>query len=131
MSTFLLDTNIWIGLSKGDPVLDARIEGLPQHQIASCSVVRAELLFGAYKSRKVEANLKGIDKLLGPFVSFPFDDESAAHYGVLRSELEKAGAPISANDMMIAAIALAHDCVLVTRNIREFQRVPGLRIERW
>jgi tRNA(fMet)-specific endonuclease VapC len=86
MSTFLLDTNIWIGLSNGDPVLSARIEGIPQHQIASCSVVRAELLFGAYKSRKVETNLQGIDKLLGPFVSFPFDDEFTTECSVQNSK---------------------------------------------
>jgi tRNA(fMet)-specific endonuclease VapC len=88
-------------------------------------------MFGARKSQRVGDNLASFRRLLDPFVSLPFDDRAADHYGMLRATLEQAGTPIGANDLMIASIALAHDCCLVTRNSREFERVAGLRVESW
>ena len=131
MRSFLLDTNIWIGLARGEQALIDRLQLLDPTQIFCCSVVRAELLFGARNSLHVDRNLQGFQRLLDPFSSIPFDDEASAHYGMVRAALERAGTPIGANDLLIAAIALAHDFVLVTRNLREFARVPGLRIEEW
>jgi len=72
-----------------------------------------------------------VRRLLEPFVSLPFDDRAADHYGVARATLEQAGTPIGANDLLIASIALAHDCLLVTRHSREFERVVGLRVAVW
>lgn len=131
MSLRLLDTNIWIALAKGEPGPIARLRKLDPAEIAVCSVVRAELMFGARKSRRVEENLRGFRDLLAPFASLPFDDRAAEHYGMVRASLEGAGTPIGANDLLIASIALAHDCLLVTRNSREFERVAGLRLEAW
>ncbi len=131
MSLHLLDTNIWIAIAKGDPSTLAKLRALRPAQVASCSVVKAELLFGARKSRRVAENLDGFHRLLEPFVSLPFDDAAADHYGLVRASLERAGTPIGANDLLIAATALAHDCRLVTRNQREFERVVGLRVESW
>ena len=128
---FLLDTNIWIGLARGERKLLDRLERLSPAQIFSCSVVRAELLFGARKSHRVDQNLEGFEHLLEPFESAPFDDRAAGHYGLIRASLERAGTPVGANDLMIASVALARDFVLVTRNSREFARVPGLRVEEW
>jgi tRNA(fMet)-specific endonuclease VapC len=88
-------------------------------------------MFGARKSRRVDENLEGFGRLLQPFESAPFDDDAASHYGLIRAALEKAGTPIGANDLLVASIALARDFVLVTRNGREFSRVPGLRVEEW
>ena len=88
-------------------------------------------MFGARNSLHVDRNLEGFRRLLDPFASVPFDDEAAGQYGMVRVALERAGTPIGANDLLIAAIALAHDFVLVTRNSREFARVPGLRTEEW
>jgi len=127
----LLDTNIWIALAHGEPGPVARLRSLSPAQVATCSVVRAELMFGARKSQRVAENLAGFRKLLEPFVSLPFDDLAAGHYGIIRATLERAGTLIGANDLLIAAIALAHDCLLVTRNSREFERVVGLRLEMW
>ena len=87
--------------------------------------------YGARKSQRVEENLISAERLLQPYTSLPFDDRAADYYGSIRAFLERTGTPISANDMLIAAIALAHDCILVTRNTREFHRIPGLRIEDW
>lgn len=128
---FLLDTNIWIALARGERSAKLRLAALSPTQVTTCSVARAELMFGARKSVRVNENLDGCHQLLQPFDSLPFDDRAAGHYGLIRAVLEHAGTPIGANDLLIAATALAHDCILVTRNTGEFARVPGLRIETW
>ena len=114
-----------------EPFVDSAASERPRIQILSCSVVRAELMFGARKSRQVDRNLEGFRRLLESCPCLPFDDEAADHYGELRSILAKAGTVIGANDLMIASIALAHRLVLVTRNIREFERVAGLPLDGW
>ncbi len=131
MSLYLLDTNIWIALARDEVEVVKRVRKMDPSRIACCSVVRAELMFGARKSRRVAENLAGFGRLLEPFVSLPFDDRAASHYGILRATLEQAGTPIGANDLLIASIALAQDCILVTRNGREFARVAGLQVEAW
>lgn len=72
-----------------------------------------------------------MDKFLAPLDILPFDEGAMRRYGPLRSELERQGRPIGALDMLIAAHALALGCTLVTNNTREFERVPGLRLENW
>lgn len=131
MSRRLLDTNIWIAAGKLDKTVLRRIGELRQADIVSCSVVRAKLIYGARKSAKVAENLARYEQALAPFVCLPFDDAAADHYGFLRAQLESAGTPIGGNDLQIAAIALAERCVLVTRNRREFERIPGLAVEEW
>jgi len=79
----------------------------------------------------VAENPSGFRHLLEPFVLLPFDDLAADHHGILRATLEQSGTPIGANDLLIASMALAHDCVLVTRNSPKFERVAGLRVEAW
>ncbi len=128
---YLLDTNVWVGLARGEDGLMTKIQGLGPSRIVSCSVVLAELMFGARKSQRVEANLIGVTRLLSPFESLPFDSDAASHYGVIRADLERAGTPIGSNDLLIAAIARSRDLLLVTRNMREFVRVAGLRVEQW
>lgn len=127
----LLDTDIWIALAHGRPSTLARLRSLDPAQVATSSIVRAELMFGARKSQRVAENLEGFRRLLEPFVSLPFDDLAAGHYGLIRATLERAGTSVGANDLLIASIALAHDCLLVTRNSREFEGVVGLRVETW
>jgi tRNA(fMet)-specific endonuclease VapC len=114
-----LDTNGWIGLGEGERKTLERVRGLDAQKVARGAVVRAELMF----------NLAHFASLLEPFVSLPFDDAAANQYGLIRAQLERAGTPIGNNDLKIAAIALVHDCAVVTRNGREFQRVAGLRVE--
>jgi len=76
-------------------------------------------------------NLRVLRRFSDPLASLPLDDASSEAYGAIRFELERSGLPIGANDLLIAATAVAHDAVLVTHNVREFSRVPGLSLEDW
>lgn len=129
---FLLDTNICIHLlNQRDASLEAAFRAREPSEIALCSVVKAELFHGACRSRQRDANLERLKVFFSPLQSLPFDDSSAEHYGRLRSDLESRGRPIGPNDLLIAAIAQAHQATLVTRNRREFERVPGLTVHSW
>ncbi len=112
-------------------MLVARLKQEDATQINLCSVVKAELLYGARKSERVEENLRVLESFFKPFVCLFFDDRCADYYGMIRAELAGSGMLIGPNDLMIAAIARAHDQVLVTHNTGEFSRVFGLRLEDW
>lgn len=96
-----------------------------------CSVVKAELYFGARTSSRVADNLQRVTAFCDAFRSLPLDDASAGQYAVVRVDLRREGNMIGANDLMIASIALSRELTLVTRNAIEFRRVPGLRVEVW
>ena len=130
--TWLLDTSICIAFLGGaDKHVRRELLGSPPDSVALCSVVKAELLYGARHSGRVEQNLALLGRFFAPMTSLPFDDEAAERYGILRAHLRRAGRPVGSNDMMIAAIALVHDAVLVTRDEREFAAIAGLRIVSW
>jgi tRNA(fMet)-specific endonuclease VapC len=129
---YLLDTNACIRiLNNSSAVVVARFGRESPATIRLCSVVKAELLYGARKSRRVAATLKSLERFFDPIASVPFDDAAAEEYGVLRAQLERAGTPIGANDLMIGAIAQYHDFTLVTSNVNEFCRIAGLRVDNW
>ncbi len=130
--THLLDTNICIAYLNGtDDSVRERLLDLSPRDVAICSVVKAELIFGARKSERVQSNLARLETFFAPLRSLPFDDAAAQWYGSIRNQLENAGSPIGANDLLIASIGRAHDAIVVTRNEGEFRRVPGLRVETW
>lgn len=126
---YLLDTNVWIGYLKGVPPLVARIQTEPQIFISSISL--GELYYGARKSQRVEANLRRVEIIRDEIPCFGVDAVVAGVYGMIRADLERQGALIGPNDLWIAAIAKAHDLVLVTRNQREFACIAGLRLDDW
>lgn len=129
---YLLDTNICIALLKGeDKELVKKFETCSPSDFHLCSIVKAELLYGAHKSQKVAANLAVLKKFFSQFHSLSFDDAAAEFYGTIRALLTKAGSPIGANDLFIASIAQTNGLTLLTRNPREFIRVPGLGCETW
>ena len=129
---YLLDTNVCIGILTGRSAKAIeRLRQLAPTEVRACSVVRAELQFGARNSSRVEANLSLLETFLSPFTSVAFDDDAANYYGRIRADLHRAGELIGPNDLLIAAVALANDLVLVTHNVKEFGRVPGLRCEDW
>lgn len=130
--TYLLDTNACIRLlNNSAPPLVERLRRHRATEIVLCSVVKAELIYGAFRSSRVAENLRLLDHFFAPFVSLPFDDRCVEVYGRIRSDLERAGTPIGPNDLMIAATAVANDLALVTANTREFSRVIGLALENW
>jgi tRNA(fMet)-specific endonuclease VapC len=132
--TYLLDTNTCIGwLRNNQPQIVARIQAHAPTDIVLCSVVVAELLFGVERSdpaHRADTALR-VEQLRPQFVSLPFDDAAAEQYGKIRADLTARGLMIGGNDLLIAAIALANGCTLVTHNTTEFSRVPGLFIEDW
>jgi tRNA(fMet)-specific endonuclease VapC len=130
--SYLLDTNVCIAfLNDGKSNVGARLARLSPDEVRLCAVVKAELLYGARHSSRVEENLGKLARFFELFESYPFDDVAAEHYGVLRAQTRRAGTPLGANDLLIAAIALSLDLTLVTRNQEEFRRVAGLRVESW
>ncbi len=129
---FLLDSNASIVfLNKRSEKLKQRLELCQPQEVVLCSVVKAELLYGAMKSQNPKASLFKVENFFAHFQSLPFDDNAADFYGKIRSELSALGTPIGANDFMIAAIALANDVTLISHNTREFGRVRGLLLEDW
>ena len=129
---WLLDTNICIYLIKRRPerVLD-RLRALDVATVGVSSITVAELQYGVAKSSRPEHNALALAALLAPLDVLPFDDAAAAAYGVVRADLERAGTPIGAMDLLIAAHARVLGRTLVTNNVREFSRVPGLKVENW
>ena len=129
---FLLDTNTCILYLNGRaPSVRERLQQTPPSLITVCAVVKAELYAGAAKTQDPTRTRARQERFLSAFVSLPFDDAAADIYGDLRATLERAGTPIGAYDLQIAAIALARDCTLVTHNTREFARVPDLSLDDW
>jgi tRNA(fMet)-specific endonuclease VapC len=131
--TRLLDTNSCIDHLRRGPssTVTANLAAARPGSVVLCSVVVAELLYGAHRSARKAQTLSQVQTFCGGFLSLPFDDRAAAEYGQIRAHLVGLGTPIGPNDLMIAAIALANGLILVTHNTAEFSRVPGLTLEDW
>jgi tRNA(fMet)-specific endonuclease VapC len=131
--TYLLDTNTCVQFLRhgaGSPVA-ARLAAVNPSDVVLCSVVVGELLYGALRSRDVAKNLADVRAFADGFRSLVFDDSAAEQYATARADLAAKGMPIGPNDLMIAAIALAHGFTVVTHNTAEFGRVTGLALEDW
>jgi tRNA(fMet)-specific endonuclease VapC len=130
--TYLLDTNVCIRYMNGRaPGVLRRLQALQPVEVVVCSVVKAELFYGAQRSHDPARSLAVQQQFLQPYHSLPFDDAAAEVAGSLRAQLAQSGTPIGPYDLQIAAIALANGCTVVTHNVREFGRVPDLAIEDW
>jgi tRNA(fMet)-specific endonuclease VapC len=129
---YLVDTNVCIHFLNGtSPSVENNFRALSPSRIAICSIVKAELLFGARNSQQMDANLQRLKLFFAPLKSLPFDDLCADEYGLIRSDLTARGRLIGPNDMLIAAVARAHNAVLITHNTREFSRITGLQLDDW
>ena len=129
---YLLDTNACITyLNVPASRVADRLQALDPSEVAVCSVVKAELYYGAFRSADPRRSQAILHQFLSPFPSLPFDDEAAKIYGRVRADLAARGALIGPYDLEIAAIALAGDLTLVTHITREYSRVVGLRQEDW
>ena len=131
MTGFLLDTNAWIGLLKGDSTVVAAVRRVGLGELYICSPVWFELWFGACKSQRIAENQARLRELVIHVPSLSFDDRAAEHCGEIRALLAREGRPIGPYDLQIAAIARSAGLCVVTRNVSEFSRVPALMIENW
>lgn len=129
---FLLDTNAWVTYLRGrNPLLRQRLAAGTTGEVAVCSSVTGELLYGALRSANPTHSRQAVEALVAPYLCLPFDALAADEFATLRHELDLAGTPIGPYDMQIAAIALVHGCTVVTHNVVEFRSIPGLNIEDW
>ena len=131
MKRHLLDTNVLSQLVRQPQGEVAhKIAEIGEAAVCTSVIVACELRYGAAKKGSPRLSAQ-VEAILGAIEILPFDVPADAAYADLRIALEQAGTPIGPNDMLIAADALAHDCVLVTANVREFSRVPGLSVVSW
>ena len=131
MLKYMLDTDIVIYTLKNRPARVREVFKRHSGQMAISAVTLGELIYGAERSSQAERNLKDIEGMTARLEVLPFDELAALHFGQVRAELAQAGTPIGPYDLMIAGHARASGLVLVSNNIDEFKRVPGLRIENW
>ena len=129
---FLLDTNICIYIIKNKPpqVL-AKFEQIDPSFLGISIITLAELEYGAAKSSNPRKNYQIIEDFVRYLDIFDWDRQVSRIYGEIRADLRKKGTPIGLLDTQIAAHCLSLDRILVTNNVREFERVPGLKIENW
>jgi tRNA(fMet)-specific endonuclease VapC len=111
--------------------VEAQFRAHSPDQLKLCSIVKAEMRYGAARSAHPDRNLALMERFFAGYESLPFDDAAATSYGRIRQVLAAAGTPIGPNDLLIAAIAISRTLVLVSHNTREFSRVPDLRLEDW
>jgi tRNA(fMet)-specific endonuclease VapC len=132
LSKFLLDTNVCIRLlNRKNTNIEQHLKQHQPSEIVLCSIVKAELLYGARHSWQVESNLQLLKQFFAPFTSLVFDDRCAEEAGLIRADLAAQGIPIGPNDLLIAAISRAYNVILVTNNTREYTRITGLRVVDW
>jgi tRNA(fMet)-specific endonuclease VapC len=131
MMRYLLDTNACIAWLKRRESVVSQVEAAGSDNILLCPPVKLELWFGACKSERREENQKMLRDFFAALPEIGFSDEVMEHYGGIRVELERRGTPIGPMDLLISAFARANGLTVVTRNQREFSRVPGLSVENW
>lgn len=129
---YLLDTNICIYIAKHHPLqVRKRFEQLQVGEVGMSFITHGELMLGAEKSRYRHKTIEKVTRLIEIIPVVLPTTEIALHYGKIRAHLEQSGQPIGANDLWIAAHARSLDTILVSNNMKEFERVPKLKLENW
>ncbi|MBK6926324.1 MAG: tRNA(fMet)-specific endonuclease VapC [Comamonadaceae bacterium] len=131
MLKYLLDTNMVIYVIKRRPVEVLGLFNENAGRMAISAITLAELIHGAEKSTRVAQNLAVVDDFASRLEVVPYTSRASQHYGAIRAVLERAGRPIGVNDLHIAAHARSEGLTLVTNDLAEFERVPGLLTENW
>ena len=131
MLKYMPDTNIVIYVIKERPIRALEVFNLHADLMCISSITYAELLHGVEKSAKPEHNLRQVEDFISRLEVLDYGIKAAAHYGEIRADLEKRGKTIGINDLHIAGHARSEAMVLVTNNLREFDRVDGLRLDNW
>jgi tRNA(fMet)-specific endonuclease VapC len=131
MIKYLLDTNICIYVIKRRPIeILSRFNEAAGH-LAISSITLAELMHGVEKSQYVSKNLRAVEDFCSRLEVLSYDENAASHYGEIRADLERKGKPIGVNDLHIAGHARSLGVILVSNNLKEFERVEGLRLQNW
>jgi len=129
---YFLDTNTCIYFLNGKyEYIKSKIVSIPPNEISIPSIVKAELLLGAYKSKKRKDTVEKVEQFLEPFEVVPFVDLMTYVYAEIRNQTEKKGETVGPNNLLIAAIVRFHDGILVTNIVKEFERIQGLKTENW
>ena len=129
---FFIDTNTCIYFMNGKfPSVREKFLSVSPKEIKISSVVKGELLLGAFKSQTREKTTEKVERFLKPFEIVDFTDKMSYDYADIRKDLEFVGTPIGANDLLIAATVLYEKATLITHNMDEFSRINGLIIEDW
>lgn len=131
MIRYLLDTNIVIYVIKRRPIEVLSRFNANATRMAISAITLAELMHGAEKSSQRDANLAVVEDFCSRLEVLPYGMKAAQHYGAIRAALERDGQTIGVNDLHIAAHARSEGLVLVSNNLREFERVPALQLENW
>lgn len=131
MLKYLLDTNIVIYVIKRRPPAVHDVFNQHHGRMAISSITLAELIHGVEKSSHPSRNQGVVDDFCSRLAVLPYGEKAAAHYGSIRAGLEVQGRPIGVNDLHIAAHARSEGLILVTNNVSELERVPGLLTENW
>ncbi|MES2663270.1 MAG: tRNA(fMet)-specific endonuclease VapC [Pseudomonadota bacterium] len=131
MLKYMLDTNIAIYVIKRRPIEVLKVFNQNAGQLSISSITLAELVHGAEKSAQTAHNLHQVENFCSRLEILDYSQKAAAHYGDIRANLEKKGTIIGVNDLHIAGHARSEGLILVTNNMREFERVEALRTENW
>ncbi|MFA9420205.1 MAG: tRNA(fMet)-specific endonuclease VapC [Gammaproteobacteria bacterium] len=131
MLKYMLDTNIAIYVIKRRPAEVLETFNRHASQLCISSITLAELMHGVEKSDKPDHNLLQVEDFVSRLFVPEYGNKAAAHYGDIRAALERKGTPIGVNDLHIAGHARSEGLTLVTNNLKEFERVQGLRLENW
>ena len=129
---YLLDTNICVYLLNGEASLKKKVKEIGAYSLTVSNSVLAGLYFGAYKSKKVEENLKRIELFKKNMAVFSDSEESAKLFGKIKADLSSKGTIIEDFDILISSIAIANSCILVTNNLEHFERtLESLKLQNW
>lgn len=131
MPKYLLDTNILLYAYRNQGQCRVKLAQTPTADVAINSILVYEIEYGLLKSNNPNRLRTFLSLMQQRHVTLDMCTQSAVKAGQLRALLESQGQIIGPYDMLIAGIALAHDLTIVTRNTREFERIPGLRVENW
>ena len=131
MLKYLLDTSIVIDVLKRRPVEVLAVFNTNASRMAISSITLSELIYGAEKSLNVNRNLEAIEEFVSHLDVLPYDAKASQHYGQIKATLERKGEIIGENDIHIAAHAISQGLILVSNNLKEFNRVPNLALENW
>ncbi|MDM8565758.1 tRNA(fMet)-specific endonuclease VapC [Candidatus Halobeggiatoa sp. HSG11] len=131
MLKYMLDTNIVIYIIKRRPIEILDTFNRHAGQLCISSITLAELFHGIEKSSQVKNNLRQVEDFLSRLEVLNYDYVAATHYGDIRADLERKGLIIGVNDLHIAGHARSQGLILISNNVREFERVEGLRLDNW